>query len=191
MSNTKKQKTDKRSFSLADTFIRWRKDKHPAILFIAKFIGVYGVFYLIISLDYFRSNIHPVISNINAVIASFGLNILGENTIVSTNDIIQSSYFSVNIQQGCDAIEPMGLFIASIVAFPAIVRNKLLGVVLGVGVLFVANIIRIESLFLIGSKSPHLFEIMHKDIWPFIFIVLTISLTFLWIRKANEKAQIE
>jgi exosortase/archaeosortase family protein len=166
----------------------WSRTRPPALLFILKFIGVYSLFYILISQGFFREHIHPVISNVYALISSSGLNLFGASTMVINNDMIQSSSFSVNIQQGCDAIEPMGLYVSLVLAYSAIWRNKLKGLIVGISILFIINIIRIVTLFIAGKKSFELFEALHKDIWPFVFILFTIALSLFWIRiTENEK----
>ena len=46
--------------------------------------------------------------------------------------------------------------------------------------LAVLNLIRIVTLFLIGVYFRKFFHMMHIDVWQALFILLTISLWFLW-----------
>ena len=46
---------------------------------------------------------------------------------------INSSRYSVNIAHGCDAIEPLALFVAAVVAFPVAFRTKVPGLLIGGG----------------------------------------------------------
>ena len=151
------------------------------MLFVLKFIGCYTLFYICISTPYFRANIHPLITNINAEISNFFLNLLGQDTTVS-NANISSNAFSVNIKQGCDAIEPMGLFISNLIAFPAEWKKKIVGIFVGLLALFAINIARIDSLYFAGITNKQLFDIMHEEVWQFVFILLAVSFVFLWIQ---------
>jgi len=80
----------------------------------------------------------------------------------------------------------MGLFVSNLLAFPARWKKRIVGIILGVSVLFIINIIRIDSLFLIGMQDEQLFKFMHEEVWQFIFIILALCFTFYWIKWAKQ-----
>lgn len=160
----------------------WWKEKHPALMFVIKFMLLYGFFYTAISFLYYKTNIHLFITQINAHISNFFLNLFGAQTQVINQSTIQSSIFSINIKRGCDAVEAIALFTAAILAFPTTWSKKLIGILGGGFVLFMLNIIRIDSLYWIGTKSKFWFDIMHYDIWQFLFILCTVGLIFFWMQ---------
>jgi exosortase/archaeosortase family protein len=121
-----------------------------------------------------------------AKLSSRLLNLMGQQATVF-GDTISSSQFSIGIKMGCDAVEPMALFAAGILAFPALFRKKLVGLLAGLFVIFVLNIVRIATLFLVGIKYPDLFEVMHFEVWQAIFIVVAIGLWFIWLSWAVRK----
>lgn len=124
--------------------------------------------------------------NFYAKISSAILNISGFGTVVS-GDIISSSGFAIGVKKGCDALEPMALLLSGIVAFPSSWRKKMYGLAAGLFVLFVFNIIRIASLFVVGIKNPSLFEAMHLEVWQMVFILISIVIWIIWVRKAVKK----
>jgi exosortase/archaeosortase family protein len=67
---------------------------------------------------------------------------------------ISSNRFSIRIDWGCDGSEPLALFVAAVLAFPAPFRRKIPGILLGTAILAVANLARVVSLFLAGFISP-------------------------------------
>ncbi len=84
-------------------------------------------------------------------------------------------------------MEPMALYIAGIVAFPALLKKKFTGLIVGLLVIFFLNIVRIVALFLTGIYMPSLFEAMHVEVWQVIFILVAIALWFIWLRWAVSK----
>jgi exosortase H (IPTLxxWG-CTERM-specific) len=155
---------------------------------VASFLGIFGLimlaFYAFWLTDFFKEHIlYPWIV-FNTHVSGFILNILGQQVQVN-GDVISSIHFAVAVKQGCDAIEPTMLFVAGVIAFPAFIRNKMLGLLAGTVFLFGMNIIRIVSLYLIGRyATPELFEFMHIEVWQIIFIFLAMIAWFLWLRWA-------
>jgi exosortase/archaeosortase family protein len=99
---------------------------------------------------------------------------------------ISSDTFSVNVARGCDASEPAALFVAAMVAFPAPLVLKSAGIVFGLSMLVVLNIIRIVSLFMVGVHIPRLFHTMHTEGWQVVFIVISVLLFSLWLLWATR-----
>lgn len=99
---------------------------------------------------------------------------------------ISSARFSIGINYGCDASEPLALFVAAVLAFPAPFRRKIPGILLGAVILAALNLARIVSLFLAGVYFPNAFEWLHVEAWPAIFIMLAIVLWAIWIQWAMK-----
>lgn len=176
---------NRRTISIIEILESWWKIKHPVLVFSIYFIVSIIIFYIIIRADYFKSELHPSLINLNAQISGFALNMLGQNT-VCTNSIVSSNLFSVDIRRGCDAIEPIILFVSAVTAFPTSISKKLVGVFVGIIVLFSINILRIICLFLTGVYVESLFEIMHVDIWQYLFIFFAILLCLFWIQWSSK-----
>ncbi len=115
------------------------------------------------------------------------LDIFGEGT--SVHDVtVQSSGFAIAIRRGCDAVEATWLLCAAILAFPASFRMKALGIVAGILILQVLNVVRIVTLYMIGRHVPTFFHSAHVEIWPAIFILVSITLFVLWKGRLREQA---
>jgi len=183
--NRKKGRKAKQQLSAIATIKLWWKDKNPVVLFVAAFAFLMAVFYTIINLDFFTNGLQAQLTNLYADISSVLLNILGQNT-TANNTIIASSTFSINVKYGCDAVEPIALLMAAILAYPVAFRKKPIGILVGGILLFILNIVRIVSLFLVGVYWHSMFEIMHIEIWQFLFILAAIILCFFWIQWAIQ-----
>ena len=127
--------------------------------------------------------------NFYALLSSKILNLVGYQTFVN-GDTISNARFTVSIKKGCDALEPMALVVAGIIAFPATLRQKLIGLFSSLTFLFGLNLVRIVTLFITGVYRPDLFEAMHIEIWQIIFILFGIGFWFLWIRWAVRTAKV-
>jgi exosortase H (IPTLxxWG-CTERM-specific) len=158
---------------------RW-KSSLPILLFVGGFGLLMGLFYAFWLSSWFTLHINPKIASFNASLSSRILSLLGQKTS-SSGELIFSSSYSISVARGCDGIEAMAIFVCALLAFPMAWRKKILGVVIGVLILFVLNLIRIVSLFLVGVYYPSIFELMHVEIWQGIFILVSVSLWLMWI----------
>jgi exosortase/archaeosortase family protein len=76
----------------------------------------------------------------------------------------------------------MALFSVAVIAFPGKLKQKLIGVFSGIIILYVLNQLRIVSLYLTGIYYPKAFELMHVEVWQFLFIIFAIALWVIWIK---------
>ncbi|MEI7660565.1 MAG: exosortase H [Bacteroidota bacterium] len=162
--------------------------KLPVLFFVLGFAVLMILFYLCWLSDFFQTGIQPHIVSVNARISSFILNIFGMKTTV-TKEVIASTFFSISIARGCDGMEAMALFATAILAFPSAWKFKIMGVLAGVALLFMLNIVRIISLFYIGLKYPKIFEFMHVEVWQAIFIIVAIGLWIFWIKWSRREVR--
>jgi exosortase H (IPTLxxWG-CTERM-specific) len=161
-------------------------NKYPVVVFIGLFAFQIILFYLFYFNPRVQVNILTPLINLYADISSHILNLAGQKTSVS-GDLIYSTRFSVAIKNGCDAVEPMALFVAGIIAYPSSIRKKLVGIFPGIITIFILNIIRVVALFLTGVYKQSLFELMHVEIWQMIFIMIAVGMWLLWLRQTSSK----
>ena len=118
--------------------------------------------------------------HINAVVASFFLNIFGYQTTAVGSEV-NSSLFNMKIAVGCDGIEPITYYMLAILAYPTVLKRKLTGIGKGVALLLMLNFIRVISLYLVGVYIPSLFDFFHVGLWQALFILAGIALLFIWL----------
>jgi exosortase/archaeosortase family protein len=165
---------------------RWAKNKKSYMFIIS--ILVFGIFsFWLTSQEFFDVLAQPLL-NLYANISNWILLILGQGTRASSESIF-SSDFSIQIKKGCDAIAPMILYTLSILFFPVKWKHKPKGILIGILLLFALNILRIVTLFLTGKYIPSIFDMMHTDIWQILFIVFTLYLWLIWLRKVNAEEE--
>jgi exosortase/archaeosortase family protein len=115
---------------------------------------------------------------------SYALNLLGASTQVK-GTVVSSDDFAVNIVAECTALGPLALFAGAVAAYPSPLKAKGLGWLLGLVVLSAVNLVRIVSLFWIGSEFPQYLSMAHLLMWQTALIVLAIVLWLFWMERVS------
>lgn len=123
--------------------------------------------------------------NWNAELAARVLRGMGEEAEAVGNRL-RSTRFGMIVWEGCDAVEPMILFTAAVLATPVPSLARAAGLLWGIAVLGVMNQIRLLTLFWTGVHAPRAFETVHLDVWQALFIGLGIGAWLLWAYWAER-----
>ena len=115
-----------------------------------------------------------------------GLRLLGENVAAETNHL-KGDNFSIEVKYGCDGLEAISLFLATVVAFPVPIRRRMTGAIVGSIFLFVLNLVRIVTLYLAGRHAPGVFNVLHVDVWPVLYIMCSVAAWVLWANHATRR----
>lgn len=137
---------------------------------------------LAIYYGYVGSSVVDYVAAWTAQWTSHGLELLGTSTRVD-GTILASNSFAVDIVAECTAVGPLVLFVGAIVAYPASLSSKGLGILLGLVALTLINLVRIISLFLIGSAYPEYLDVAHLLVWQTAIILFAIVLWLLWVER--------
>jgi exosortase H (IPTLxxWG-CTERM-specific) len=149
------------------------------VLFLVKFFAVLIGAYLLIAWNPVNDRaIVPLTAGIAKVSGSL-LQMMGEDVRVA-GTTITSSRFGVNINNGCNGVEAMLILLASIVAFPASMKARVAGLLLGAVVVQVLNFVRIITLYLLGAYQPRLFDLFHTAVWQIVIILAAIGFFLVW-----------
>lgn len=181
-------------FTLREKISAWWRGKNPVLRFSLGFALLMGVFYAFWFTHFFTNNILLPFTRFNALIAAAVLGIFGYHPAV-IDAKLSSQWVTIDVGRGCDALEPMAIFVVAVFLFPAQYRSKIIGILCGVPVLFVFNLMRIITLFLagvhgdflFGDKSEFYFNLLHLQVWPAVFILLTLLLLAFWIIYSLKK----
>lgn len=114
-----------------------------------------------------------------ALISSGILNLFGQNTVV-IGTTVQSSIFGISVVTACTGIFITGLFLIAVIAFPTRWLPKMIGAGIGIGGIFLVNIIRLVSLYFIGVHWPGFLDQAHQLIWQSLLIVIAVALWLVW-----------
>lgn len=90
---------------------------------------------------------------------------------------------SINVLNGCEGTDILFLLCAAMLAAPIAWRHRLLGLALGVPLVFVLNQARLLALFHAFRTDPEWFAWLHGSVGPLI-LVLAVGLFFAaWVRR--------
>jgi len=118
------------------------------------------------------------------------LNLIGQDVTV-TNTVIYSRHFAVDIKNGCNGVEAMLLVLSAIVAFPATMRSRMIGIIGGSLAVQTLNFVRIVSLFLLGRYYPKVFQLFHTGVWQILIILAGVGVFLFWSLRFAQPRRLE
>ena len=150
-----------------------------------KFFLLLIVFFVLGQVLHYLS--HPyttpfLVHKLTAAVSSKIINVLtpGENTN-SHNAVIGSGNYAIDISEGCEGIEGIILLTAAILAFYAGIKEKIFGILLGMLILYLSNLLRIIVLYYTFKYKPEFFDVMHIFAGQTFIIFIGILFFILWI----------
>ena len=152
---------------------------------IVRFAALFAVLMVGFQLAYYgfvvKSSVFDTYMAGSARAAAALLGLVGETATASGNSLRSS--FSVSIKHGCDGLQAMWILVAGVISFPRNLRQKLVGITVGIGLLLALNVVRIASLVWIGAHLPSWFQIAHVHAWP---AILTCCAMLFWVAWATR-----
>jgi len=115
--------------------------------------------------------------------------LLGYNITTYQNPNELSVTFEVNdkvvakIVEGCTSVSVMILFLSFIIAFSGKIKTTIIYGILGVGLIYMANIFRIVLLSLAIYHYPKSTELLHDIVFPGIIYGMVFLLWVIWVKK--------
>ena len=94
--------------------------------------------------------------------------------------------FGVRIERGCNGVEAVIILFAAIFAFPAPLKNKLIGFTIGFFAIQLLNLVRIVSLFYLGQWNQVAFEWFHLYLWQALIILDALVVWLIWLRTLPQ-----
>lgn len=164
--------------------------KHPITRFCLLFLVLLIVFSFLLSLEpvehYFYNPYTALIaSQVAWILKALGMKVHASSVIISGEN------FSVEIVGNCNAIFEIFLFLSAVIAFPALIKEKFFGGVIGIIFIYFINLLRLVLLFLIGVYVPHYFEEAHLYVGQSFFIVMVAIFWLCWVGKFVKSAPIQ
>jgi len=126
----------------------------------------------------------------HASVVSKILNLLGLNTFHSGTFIHVSGFGLVEIVKDCLGWKSMVALLGLIIATRKISwKNKVLGFLWGVVIIFIGNIVRLTTTIYSVVKLNINFELVHSLIWQWGLTLLIILIWFFWMRMSLSKSK--
>lgn len=133
--------------------------------------------------EYFVLPFTAVIAKISAEIVQ-----LFDSSVRASGIILQNieNGTAVSIEPGCNGIEAMICLTAAIIAFPATIKQKLIGLFWGFIAIQALNIVRIISLFYLLQWNREWFEWAHLYLWQALIILDALVVFIIWVRMLPD-----
>ena len=109
-----------------------------------------------------------------------GFAVVRQGHVLATADLS----FRMTVENDCNGAWAHLILLAGVLAYAAPWRAKLWGIVATQPILFVPNILRVVSLFMIGVGAPRLFRATHVYAWQLVMIGLALALFAAWAGRA-------
>jgi exosortase H (IPTLxxWG-CTERM-specific) len=111
-----------------------------------------------------------------------------DGNVTSVSNVIRdkTTGFGVRIERGCNGIEALIILFAAIFAFPAPLKNKFIGFMIGFFAIQGLNMVRIVSLFYLGQWNQVAFEWFHLYLWQALIILDALVVWLIWLRTLPQ-----
>jgi exosortase/archaeosortase family protein len=103
---------------------------------------------------------------------------------VQRNDVLVSfpgGGFAIGAE--CTGLALLALLVSFVLAYPASLRARVLGIVCGGIVLFAANAVRLVSCAYVMRYRPEWFEFTHEYAWQIGLVGLTFAVIAAWAQR--------
>ena len=117
-----------------------------------------------------------------------------DENVIATGNVIRDkvSGFGVRIERGCNGLEAVIILFSAIFAFPAPIKNKLIGFAIGFFAIQILNLVRIISLYYLGQWNYTAFEWFHLYLWQALIILDALVVWLIWLRTLpGSRAQLD
>ncbi len=111
----------------------------------------------------------------------------GEVQVLGT--MVASPGFTMGIIEACTGIVPMIIFVSAVLAYPSSVRQKAIGIGLGISGIYAVNLVRTTTLFAVGAHFPGFFDTAHYLVWQSLMILAAVVFWLLWVMRLAHVAQ--
>jgi len=157
-----------------------------AVIFLLILVLVFGANRLLEPTRYMKRYVEIIATSVGLVLKLFPFETDVKGSLVKFHS------FAMRIVPECTAAEAMAIFCASVLAFPATVKEKLIAIGFGVPALYVVNVIRLVCLAFIGAfiRNRYVFNFAHIYVWQTIFILFVVCIWLIWIEKIVKRRKI-
>ena len=183
------------------------KQFRPTILFLVRFFGVYGVLsvlygWYIGSYDRAEPPVTDPVTQMVTVNCARAAGLFGYEWNIIENDhlnwdreeeqtfdsVYLDDHYAISVEEGCNGVNIMILFLAFVVAFGGRLVNMLIFIPAGILFIHLSNIARLLLLSLLnvewGGRAFHFF---HKYGFTAVIYLSVFILWFLWVTRFSGR----
>lgn len=97
-----------------------------------------------------------------------------------------ASGFSIQVVNGCNAVNVTILLWAAILTYPARWIHKAKGFVAGAAAIHGVNLVRVITLYYLGQYNRDWFEFAHTYLWESLIVLDTLVVFWIWAALARK-----
>lgn len=168
----------------------WLATHGRDLKFIGIFVAVLVVYWWVSTTAVATDKFFPWYLRVNASGAGWVLNTMGWDEVTVDGQAMLSpppQRFAMQIERGCDAVEPSVLFLAAVLASPVAFLRKIPAVIVGTILLMFLNFFRLVTLFLTGLYWKEVFDMMHLNVWQAAFIIMALFFWLIWVTRVTRR----
>lgn len=153
----------------------------PVLKFVLSFLaslGVLGFAYSLLTARF--EGIMIALERATAILTGAVVSLLSDD-VLQTGESVVFRGFPVEIISECTGLLEMVIYCAAVVAYPAGIRKKLLGIGAGVLAIYLLNVVRIIVLLLVGAYSRRVFDFLHLYFWQATLIIMIAAVWLGWL----------
>ncbi len=154
----------------------------PELRFLALFVLILGCGFTLLSVNAVNDHlVEPLTAGI-ARLGGLSLRLI-DPSVDMEGTVIRNPHFAVNIENGCNGVETVMIFLAAVIAFPASWKARAIGLALGILAIQAVNLVRVVALFLTGVHFPTFFDDSHTVVWQTVVILCGVLVWIFWANR--------
>lgn len=162
--------------------------KSEIIAFILKTAGIYLCWYFLYELWLLPEGSLDQWLTTNVVAVSGGImDALGYNYFAAGRLIGINNAPGILLVDGCSGISAMGLFVGFVIAYPGEWIPRGLFILIGMGIIYLVNILRVLVLVITQDFWPAVFDFTHDYSTSAIFYMVIFVLWMIWVNASDKQ----
>jgi len=169
-----------------------KKKYRDVVVFLIKFIGIYLIGNIAYGLfvEYYAPAPDPITIIVSENVASL-LNLTGQQiTLSHSSGSPYISFFNgdeivINVFEGCNGLNVMIVYLAFLFAFSGGAKKTVYFLMLGLGVIYLANLARVLLLYEVALHFPSSLYFFHKYFFTGVLYLIVFILWYFWVQQTK------
>ncbi len=159
----------------------------PLTVFLFKAGSVYAAWQLMYDLVVLPDGrLDTWLSFTGVKLAAAGLSFLGWEIETADRFIACVGNRGVEIQNGCNGMDLLGLYAGFIIAYSGEMKKRVMFIIGGIGLIFIANVFRIAFFTLSNVYFPQYWDPVHYYSSYVFFYPIVLTLWYLWTTENDH-----
>lgn len=160
-------------------------------LFLAKVAGIYICWYLIYELWLLPNGALDKWLTTNIVSISTGILQMFDYDVYASGRLFGIGEApGIYMADGCSGISAIGLFVGFVIAYPGNWIPRIAFIFIGIGIIYLVNIIRNVVLAITQVYWPDMFDITHDYSTTAIFYLVIFGLWMIWANWGDQSMKV-